>query len=66
VLIFNQEWFEEINYRLGSRRDVNELITCMSRIGFNIHENHIFTNYTKDDILDSIKKSNICMFELAR
>ncbi|CAH1372229.1 unnamed protein product [Tenebrio molitor] len=56
VLIFNQECFEDKKYRLGSRRDVNELITCMSRIGFNIHENHIFTDYTRDKILNLINK----------
>ncbi|XP_044269704.1 caspase-6-like [Tribolium madens] len=56
VLIFNQELFEDQPYRLGSRKDVNEIITTMSRLGFNIHDENIFNNLTRDQILDTVTK----------
>ncbi|RZC36707.1 caspase-like protein, partial [Asbolus verrucosus] len=65
VLIFNQESFEDINmsYRFGSRRDVNEIIICMSRLGFNIsEERNIFTDLKRKDILqvvDDITKEDL-------
>ncbi|KAJ3660337.1 hypothetical protein Zmor_004789 [Zophobas morio] len=55
VLIFNQEAFDDKSYRLGSRRDVNEIINCVSRLGFNINDKCIFTDYTRDQILETVK-----------
>ena len=57
VLIFNQEAFDDKSYRRGSRRDVNEIINCVSRLGFNINDKCIFTDYTRDEILETVKAS---------
>ncbi|XP_008199500.2 caspase-like protein isoform X1 [Tribolium castaneum] len=56
VLIFNQESFEDQPYRLGSRKDVNEIIITMSRLGFNIHDENIFNNLKRDEILATVNK----------
>ncbi|XP_060520241.1 caspase-6-like [Cylas formicarius] len=56
VLIFNQEVFEdsELDYRRGSVRDVNELIICMQRLGFNIEKGDICTDYTAEGIFKKL------------
>lgn len=64
VLIFNQESFSDKPYRLGSRRDVNEIINCMSRLGFNINEKYIFTDYTREEILKTVRSSKYKKIEI--
>lgn len=54
VLIFNQENFSSKDRRFGSVRDVNEIMLCFSRLGFNIREEHIFSDYTRDEIFKAI------------
>ncbi|XP_030761476.1 caspase-7-like isoform X2 [Sitophilus oryzae] len=53
VLIFNNETFSD-EPRLGSRRDVNEILICFSRLGFNIHESDVCTDYSAERIQNKI------------
>ncbi|XP_056644595.1 caspase-3-like [Diorhabda sublineata] len=56
VFIVNQENFldKEIEQRRGSRRDVNELIICFQRLGFNIDQKNILPDATTEVIHDRI------------
>lgn len=57
IIIFNQEVFDDENLRMrtGSRRDVNEIITCFQRLGFNIYENNIHHDKTAEDIFKELE-----------
>lgn len=58
VLIFNQENFEsEQRTREGTRRDVNEIITTMSRLGFNMNKDRVYQDKTRKEILEVIQES---------
>ncbi|XP_072397309.1 caspase-7-like isoform X2 [Diabrotica undecimpunctata] len=52
ILIFNQETFadKEIKTRRGTTRDVNELVICLQRLGFNIEKENILTDQTTEEI----------------
>lgn len=56
ILIFHHETFadSDIKKRSGSRRDVNEVIICFQRCGFNISEDDIFQDKTTDEVLEII------------
>ncbi|KAK9882056.1 hypothetical protein WA026_018906 [Henosepilachna vigintioctopunctata] len=56
LIIFNQVHFnsQSSSVRRGSCRDVNEIILCFSRLGFNIESKYIFTDLTKAEIFESI------------
>ncbi|CAG9824540.1 unnamed protein product [Phaedon cochleariae] len=58
VIIFNHENFEspDLKPRRGSRRDVNEIITCKQRQGINISEDNILTDATTKEISDKLKQ----------
>nr|ALF06104.1 caspase-3 [Dastarcus helophoroides] len=56
VLIFNEENAENQPYRKGSRRDVNEIILCFSRLGFNIYEDNICTDFTRKEVLEKLEQ----------
>lgn len=57
LLIFYQETFKDDSHdkRNGGRRDVNEIIICFQRLGFNITEENICCNFTKAEILDKLE-----------
>lgn len=57
VFIINQEYFldRELEQRRGSRRDVNEIIICFQRLGFNIDQKNILPDAKTEVILDTIK-----------
>lgn len=56
VLIFNQECFAYEEDRIGTRRDVNELVICLQRQGFNIGKDSIMHNGTANDIKEKLKE----------
>lgn len=56
ILIFNQENFTYSSARKGSRRDVNEIILCLQRFGYNIDSNNVLTDYSRDQINDKLKE----------
>lgn len=56
VLIFNQENFEYEKDRVGTRRDVNELVECLQRQGFNFGQNNIMHNASADEIKAKLKE----------
>ncbi|CAG9761399.1 unnamed protein product [Ceutorhynchus assimilis] len=57
VIIFNHEFYDDhnIKVRRGSRRDVNEILTCFQRLGFNIHEGDLLLDSTVAEIQQKIK-----------
>ncbi|KAL1517926.1 hypothetical protein ABEB36_001625 [Hypothenemus hampei] len=54
IIIFNQEYFDTNSQRMGSRRDVNEIIMCFQRLGFNIDEKDVQSDLTVKGITDKI------------
>lgn len=56
VVIFNQENFEHVSKRKGSRRDVNELIQAFGRIGYNIEKKYIHNDLTRKEIIQILKE----------
>ncbi|KAL3285177.1 hypothetical protein HHI36_019296 [Cryptolaemus montrouzieri] len=55
VLVFNQETFDNGSpTRDGSLKDVEDIVTCLTRLGFNISSKHIFTDLTKDEIFKNV------------
>ncbi|VEN36778.1 unnamed protein product [Callosobruchus maculatus] len=58
IFIFNQEKSDHRpEKRLGSTRDVNEIVLCMQRLGYNIERNsNILTDGGTDDVMDKLKK----------
>lgn len=61
VVIFNHESFldSSVQFRKGSRRDVNELIQSFGRVGYNIEKNYIHNDLTRKEILKVLKASKI-------
>ncbi|KAG5899360.1 hypothetical protein JTB14_036849 [Gonioctena quinquepunctata] len=59
ILIFNQENFldPDVKQRRGSRRDVNEIVICFQRQGFNIDEENILTDCGREIILAKLKET---------
>lgn len=57
LIIFNQVHFNNEKTRLGSYKDVNEIILCFSRLGFNIKSKYIFTDLTKSEMNSAIHTS---------
>lgn len=58
VMIFNQENCDGFKKsRTGTRRDVNEIIICMQRLGFNIKEDNIITDATTYEIQQKLDES---------
>ncbi|KAF5290290.1 hypothetical protein FQR65_LT11624 [Abscondita terminalis] len=55
LVIFNQRTFNE-EIRHGSNRDVNELILTFGRLGFNVDTEYIFTDLSKDELLNTVEK----------
>lgn len=56
VLIFNQENFDSQKDRVGTRRDVNELLICLQRQGFNIGKDNVMHNAQPDEIKAKLKE----------
>ncbi|KAJ8948356.1 hypothetical protein NQ318_019341 [Aromia moschata] len=56
VLIFNQENIPGCKVRRGSRRDVNEIVECLQRQGFNIDDDCIMTDGTAKEITAKLKE----------
>ncbi|CAG9827706.1 unnamed protein product [Diabrotica balteata] len=56
ILIFNQETFAELKTRRGTKRDVNELVICLQRLGFNIEKENILTDQTTEEIKQVLTK----------
>lgn len=57
VVIFNHERFDApVDFRKGSRRDVNELIQALGRIGYNIEKKHIHNDLTRKRIICVLKE----------
>ncbi|CAH1998644.1 unnamed protein product [Acanthoscelides obtectus] len=58
IFIFNQETFSErCKNRPGSTRDVNEIILCLQRLGFNIDRNkNILTDGGTEEIVAKLKE----------
>ncbi|KAF5287190.1 hypothetical protein FQA39_LY16009 [Lamprigera yunnana] len=54
IVIFNQQKFEKFEERLGTNRDVNELILTLGRLGYNIEEEFIYNDLPKKDVLDKL------------
>ncbi|XP_044766269.1 caspase-3-like [Coccinella septempunctata] len=55
VLIFNQEHFQGSNEtREGSEKDVQDIITCFGRLGFNIRKNHIFKDCSEKELFQKV------------
>ncbi|XP_044754330.1 caspase-6-like [Coccinella septempunctata] len=54
LIIFNQVHFNNEKTRTGSYKDVNEIILCFSRLGFNIRSKHVFTDLTKSEMYSAI------------
>ncbi|KAF5287192.1 hypothetical protein FQA39_LY16011 [Lamprigera yunnana] len=57
VVIFNQESYDSsrnIEKRVGTNTDVNELILTFGRLGFNIERQHIHNNLKRKEILEVI------------
>ncbi|XP_066255947.1 caspase-6-like [Euwallacea similis] len=55
IIIFNQEFGDDSTLkREGSRRDVNEIILCFQRLGFNIFEEDVLVDKTEDEILGKL------------
>ncbi|XP_045462090.1 caspase-6-like [Harmonia axyridis] len=54
VIIFNQVHFNNEKTRIGSYKDVNEIVLCFSRLGFNIRSKYIFTDLTKAELFAAI------------
>lgn len=65
VLILNQEHFEgAVNpTRHGSKKDVEDIITCFGRLGFNINrKDHLFEDLSRDSVLkkfDEVLRSDL-------
>ncbi|CAH0546107.1 unnamed protein product [Brassicogethes aeneus] len=55
IIIINYE-FADKEPRIGSRRDVNEMILCLQRQGYNIYENDILTDKSKEYVLDYLEE----------
>ncbi|KAK5640374.1 hypothetical protein RI129_011185 [Pyrocoelia pectoralis] len=57
VVIFNQQTFDGSDelVRLGTNRDVNELIVTFGRLGYNIEERYIYSDLRRCEILKEIK-----------
>ncbi|XP_028132548.2 caspase-7 [Diabrotica virgifera virgifera] len=60
IIIFNQETFydKELGTRRGTRRDVNELTTCLQRLGFNIDKENILTDKTTEEVEQVLEKAS--------
>ncbi|KAK9882055.1 hypothetical protein WA026_018905 [Henosepilachna vigintioctopunctata] len=56
VIIFNFEEFENTTARPGSSKDVDDIVTCLARLGFNINPKHIFNNLSKDEMLENVSE----------
>lgn len=54
VVIFNQRRFQKSNLqdRQGTNRDVNEIVQCLGRLGYNIDKENVFEDLTREEILD--------------
>lgn len=59
VVIFNHERFENLDLRKGSRRDVNELIQSLGRVGYNIEKQHIHNDLTRREIMQVLKERKV-------
>lgn len=53
VVIFNHERFSNagVGFRKGSRKDVNELIQSLGRVGYNIKKQYIHNDLTRKEIM---------------
>ncbi|XP_074034882.1 caspase-7 [Leptinotarsa decemlineata] len=58
ILIFNQEKFNdpESKRRTGSRRDVNEIVICFQRQGFNVDPENIMTDFTVEEVRNKMSE----------
>lgn len=58
VVIFNQNQFDssDLQKRLGTNRDVNEIVHCLGRLGYNIDGDLIFNDLTREEVLDKLKE----------
>ncbi|KAL3285179.1 hypothetical protein HHI36_019298 [Cryptolaemus montrouzieri] len=56
VIIFNQVHFldEDTKPRYGSYKDVNEIVICFSRLGFNVRSKYIYTDLTRTEMFAEI------------
>lgn len=61
MVIFNHESYLDstLQFREGSRRDVNELIQSFGRVGYNIEKNYIHNDLTRKEILNVLEASKI-------
>ncbi|XP_066148219.1 caspase-7-like [Euwallacea fornicatus] len=56
VIIFNQEFGDDhVMIREGSRRDVNEIIMCFQRLGFNMSADDVLLDSTAKQITHKLK-----------
>lgn len=55
VVIFNHERFDNQDLRKGSRRDVNELIQSLGRVGYNIEKKYIHNDLTRKEVLQVLQ-----------
>nr|XP_023021485.1 caspase-3-like [Leptinotarsa decemlineata] len=58
ILIFNQEKFNDPDSkrRTGSRRDVNEIVICFQRQGFNVDPENIMTDFTVEEVRNKMSE----------
>ncbi|XP_050309740.1 caspase-1-like [Anthonomus grandis grandis] len=68
LIIFNHQVYdnEKIKERFGTKRDVNEIIICFQRLGFNVSEDDVVTDATIEQVrakLDSVLKDEQTLFQ---